>query len=152
MHLSDALLDGADSLAWVQALRARVGAVHDGVATVELERVVQELQARTGESECQQTPHRTPIQSAPFSLTSTATFSSREASFHRNACSRTAVPRYLSAFHQYDGHDVEQQAQRMHSYKPSSFLRSSLLCRSSLLMSFLGFFSCSQGLMLLYWS
>lgn len=42
-----------------------------------------------------------------------------------------AGPRYSSEFHQYDGHDVEQQAQRMHSYRPSSFLRSSLLCRNS---------------------
>lgn len=41
---------------------------------------------------------------------------------------RTAGPRYLSAFHQYDGHDVLQQAHRMHSYIPSSFLRSWMDC------------------------
>jgi len=32
----------------------------------------------------------------------------------------------LSEFHQYDGHEVEQQAQRIHSYKPSSLALSSL--------------------------
>jgi hypothetical protein len=42
-----------------------------------------------------------------------------------------AGPRYSSWFHQYDGHDVEQHAHRMHSYMPSSFLRSSGLCRCS---------------------
>ncbi len=30
-------------------------------------------------------------------------------------CMMAAGPKYLSLFHQYDGHDVEQQAQRMHS-------------------------------------
>ena len=40
--------------------------------------------------------------------------SSRESSIHLYACIRTAGPRYLSAFHQYEGHEVEQHAQRMH--------------------------------------
>lgn len=44
-------------------------------------------------------------------------------------CMRTAGPRYLSAFHQYDGHEVLQQAHRMHSYMPSSFLRSWIDCQ-----------------------
>ena len=34
-------------------------------------------------------------------------------------CISTAGPRYLSAFHQYDGHAVLQHAHRMHSYRPS---------------------------------
>src|SRR2546429_657130 len=61
-----------------------------------------------------------------------AFFSSRESTSQRYDCSRTAGPRYSSWFHQYEGHDVEQQAHRMHSYSPSSFRRSSLLCRYSL--------------------
>ena len=39
-----------------------------------------------------------------------------------------AGPRYLSLFHQYEGQLVEQQAQRIHSYRPSSFARSSFVC------------------------
>jgi hypothetical protein len=58
--------------------------------------------------------------------------SSRESASQRYDCSRMAGPRYSSEFHQYDGHDVEQQAHRMHSYRPSSFLRSALLWRYSL--------------------
>lgn len=34
-------------------------------------------------------------------------------------CISTAGPRYFSEFHQYEGHEVEQQAHRIHSYKPS---------------------------------
>jgi ADP-heptose:LPS heptosyltransferase len=44
-----------------------------------------------------------------------AIFSSRESAIQRYDWSRTAGPRYSSWFHQYDGHEVEQQAQRMHS-------------------------------------
>lgn len=40
--------------------------------------------------------------------------SSLESSIHLYACMRTAGPRYLSAFHQYDGQEVEQHAHRMH--------------------------------------
>lgn len=58
--------------------------------------------------------------------------SSRESASHRYDCSRMAGPRYSSEFHQYEGHDVEQQAHRIHSYRPSSFLRSALLWRYSL--------------------
>ena len=54
-----------------------------------------------------------------------ALFSSRESAIHRYDWRRIAGPRYSSLFHQYEGHEVEQQAQRMHSYRPSSFLRSS---------------------------
>jgi len=61
-----------------------------------------------------------------------AFFSSRESAIHRYDCRRMAGPRYSSEFHQYDGQAVEQHAQRMHSYSPSSFLRSALLCRYSL--------------------
>lgn len=39
---------------------------------------------------------------------------SRESATQRYACMRTAGPRYWSWFHQYDGHEVEQHAQRMH--------------------------------------
>lgn len=45
--------------------------------------------------------------------------SSRESMIQRYACISTAGPRYLSPFHQYEGHEVEQQAHRMHSYSPS---------------------------------
>lgn len=31
----------------------------------------------------------------------------------------TAGPRYFSEFHQYEGHEVEQHAHKIHSYKPS---------------------------------
>ena len=34
----------------------------------------------------------------------------------RYACWIMAGPRYLSPFHQYDGHEVEQHAQRMHFF------------------------------------
>lgn len=60
-----------------------------------------------------------------------AFFSSRESAIQRYDCSSTAGPRYSSWFHQYDGQDVLQQAHRMHSYSPSSFLRSALLWRYS---------------------
>jgi hypothetical protein len=60
-----------------------------------------------------------------------AVFSSRESASQRYDWSRMAGPRYSSLFHQYDGHDVEQHAHRMHSYRPSSFLRSSGLWRFS---------------------
>src|SRR3989442_7815275 len=38
----------------------------------------------------------------------------------RYACSNPAGPTNLSGFHQKDGQAVEQQAHRMHSYRPSS--------------------------------
>jgi hypothetical protein len=41
--------------------------------------------------------------------------SSRESAIQRYDCRRTAGPRYSSWFHQYEGHEVEQQAHRMHS-------------------------------------
>ena len=41
--------------------------------------------------------------------------SSRESLSQRYDCRRIAGPRYCSLFHQYDGQDVEQHAQRMHS-------------------------------------
>jgi len=44
-----------------------------------------------------------------------AFFSSLESAIHRYDCSRMAGPRYSSEFHQYEGHAVEQHAQRMHS-------------------------------------
>jgi hypothetical protein len=44
-----------------------------------------------------------------------AFFSSRESAIQRYDWRRTAGPRYSSWFHQYEGHEVEQQAQRMHS-------------------------------------
>jgi len=58
--------------------------------------------------------------------------SSRESAIQRYDWSRTAGPRYSSEFHQYDGHAVEQHAHRTHSYNPSSFRRSAMLCRYSL--------------------
>jgi hypothetical protein len=44
-----------------------------------------------------------------------AVFWSRESAIQRYDCMRTAGPRYSSLFHQYEGQDVLQQAQRMHS-------------------------------------
>ena len=42
------MLDHPDRLAWVEAFGAGLGAVHDGVAAVELEAVVQRLQTLLG--------------------------------------------------------------------------------------------------------
>ena len=56
---------------------------------------------------------------------------SRLSARKRYACKRPAGPTNLSGFHQNDGHAVEQQAQRMHSYRPFSFSRSSGDCRRS---------------------
>src|SRR6185295_16423497 len=56
---------------------------------------------------------------------------SRESAMKRYDCSSAAGPRNLSGFHQNDGHEVEQQAHRMHSYRPFSFSRSSGDCRRS---------------------
>ena len=43
----------------------------------------------------------------------------RESAIQRRACMSAAGPRYLSMFHQYEGHEVLQHAHRMHSYMPS---------------------------------
>src|SRR6188768_1102817 len=56
---------------------------------------------------------------------------SRLSEMKRYACSRPAGPTNLSGFHQKLGHEVEQLAQRMHSYRPSSSSRSSGDCRRS---------------------
>ena len=57
---------------------------------------------------------------------------SRESAIQRYDCISTAGPKYSSLFHQYEGHEVLQQAHRMHSYKPSSLRRSALDWRFSL--------------------
>ena len=44
-----------------------------------------------------------------------AVLSSRESTSHRYDWSSRAGPRYSSEFHQYEGHEVEQQAHKMHS-------------------------------------
>ncbi len=49
---------------------------------------------------------------------------SRLSARKRQDCSSAAGPRNLSGFHQNDGQEVEQQAHRMHSYRPSSWSRS----------------------------
>src|SRR5471032_2389107 len=49
----------------------------------------------------------------------------------RYAANKPAGPTNLSGFHQNDGQEVEQQAQRIHSYNPSSFARSSGICKCS---------------------
>ena len=48
MACQNSVLERRDSLARVEALRARLGAVHDGVASEELERVVQVLETLRG--------------------------------------------------------------------------------------------------------
>ena len=55
----------------------------------------------------------------------------RESAIHLYACISVAGPKYSSWFHQYDGQLVEQHAHRIHSYRPSSFLRSSGDCKNS---------------------
>src|SRR5690554_4356958 len=57
---------------------------------------------------------------------------SRESSKNRWACSSPAGPTYFSGFHHQEGQADEQQAHRMHSYKPSSFARSSGLWSRSI--------------------
>ena len=56
---------------------------------------------------------------------------SRLSAMKRYACSRPAGPTNLSGFHQKLGHDVEQLAHRMHSYRPFSSSRSSGDCSRS---------------------
>lgn len=57
---------------------------------------------------------------------------SRLSSRKRKACNSAEGPRYFSGFHHQDGHCDVQQPQRMHSYRPSSSLRSSGYCRRSI--------------------
>ena len=57
---------------------------------------------------------------------------SRESIIKRYAFNNADGPKNLSGFHQNDGHDVEQHAQRIHSYKPSKCSRSSGDCKRSL--------------------
>jgi hypothetical protein len=71
-----------------------------------------------------------------------------ESEIQRKACINTAGPRYLSLFHQYEGHDVEQHAHKIHSYMPSNFLRSISVWRCS--FSGAPSFLCRYGLMDLY--
>ena len=78
-----------------------------------------------------------------------AVCSSRESAIQRYDCRSTAGPRYSSEFHQYDGHDVEQHAHRMHSYSPSSLARSAGDCRFSR-PSGAGVLRCKYGLIDLY--
>lgn len=71
---------------------------------------------------------------------------SLESAIQRYDCSKTAGPRYSSLFHQYEGHEVLQQAHKMHSYSPSSLRRSAFDWRYSLPYDF-GQWSASQGLL-----
>src|SRR5690606_39677488 len=56
---------------------------------------------------------------------------SRESMMKRYAFNNAEGPKNLSGFHQNDGHDDEQHAQRIHSYKPSRCSRSSEDCKRS---------------------
>src|SRR5258706_933629 len=56
---------------------------------------------------------------------------SRESAMKRYACNSPARPTNLSGFHQNDGQAVEQQAQRMHSYRPLRCSRSCGDCNRS---------------------
>ena len=67
---------------------ARLAAVHDRVTAVDLEGVVEELEPLL-------------LLRVPLSAS------------QRYDCSSTAGPRYLSAFHQYEGHEVVQHAQAL---------------------------------------
>ena len=60
-----------------------------------------------------------------------AVASSRLSAIKRYACNKPAGPTNLSGFHQNDGHEVEQHAHNMHSYKPSNSSRSAGICRRS---------------------
>src|SRR3569623_194656 len=78
------------------------------------------------------------------SLKRSAVAWSRLSARKRYACSSAAGPRNLSGFHQNDGQAVEQQAHRIHSYKPSSLSRCAGRCRYSTSVS--GSCTVSQGL------
>ena len=75
MGFGDFLFDVRDGFSRVQVLGAGLGAVHDGVAAVELERVVElrepllgELVARVLDPPVRLppcTPHRTPVETSP---------------------------------------------------------------------------------------
>lgn len=49
MHIRDLLLDGSNGLARVESLRAGTRAVHDGLATIQSERIIQILKALLGQ-------------------------------------------------------------------------------------------------------
>ena len=64
---------------------------------------------------------------------------------------KTAGPKYLSPFHQYEGHEVEQQAHIIHSYIPSNLLLSIFDCKFSLVkLSLLLSLSCCNGFCFIY--
>ena len=149
MALSEHLLDLTDGLAGVESFGAGLGAVHDRVAAVELEAVVQRLQTLLSLLIARVNDPAIGLRANRISAIYRKCNNSAEPT-----CMRMAGPRYLSAFHQYEGQDVEQQAQRMHSYSPSNFLRSSLDCRNSpCCRSWLpSTLVCSQGLIDLYWA
>ena len=140
------LLDVSDRFGGVESLGTGLGAVHDRVAAVELEAVVQSLQSLLS---LLVTRVNDPAVGLRERQSQTAIGVGGEVT-----CMRMAGPRYLSAFHQYEGQEVEQQAQRMHSYSPSSFFRSSFDCRNSpCARSWLpSTLVCSQGLIDLYWA
>src|SRR5690625_857670 len=56
---------------------------------------------------------------------------SRESTRKRYDCNKPAGPTNLSGFHQNEGQDVEQQAHKIHSYRPFNSSRSMGDCRRS---------------------
>ena len=69
--------------------------------------------------------------SPPKSSSRCSVARSRLSKMNRYAWMRPAGPTNLSGFHQYDGHWLLQQAQRMHSYAPLSLSRSAGDCSRS---------------------
>lgn len=103
--------------------------VEDSVAAVHAHLILEQVLALSAVSVL-----RVPRECHRFPRTNHSTEMRRrtlESAIHLYACMSVAGPRYSSWFHQYEGHDVEQHAQRMHSYNPSSLLRSSGLWRNS---------------------
>jgi hypothetical protein len=97
----------ANRLGRVQTLGADTDAVHDATATEHAERIIQLCQT--------------------LRCCSIATIDQKAIRLNQ----RRWDPGTFSGFHQKDGQLVEQHAHRMHSYRPSSFSRSSGDCRRS---------------------
>src|SRR3990167_11341088 len=75
--------------------------------------------------------HRNTLNGSAMSAKRSSLAVSRLSAIKRYDCNNAAGPMYLSGFHQKDGHDVVQQAHKIHSYKPSNCALSSGDCSLS---------------------
>ena len=64
--------------------------------------------------------HRYTLKASSRNLSRSSFLESRLSASQRYDCSSTAGPRYLSEFHQYEGHEVVQHAHSTHSYRPGT--------------------------------